>query len=630
MDRTLAIWYVRRALAARALTIPLLAVCLSLGGASVAWAGAGALDTSYGAGGAAIADFGTIKAGSANDNAGGNALVVQPDGKVIVVGTGIDQFGQTSDIVAARFTTGGALDTTFGGTGRYQVDFGLNETGYGVALQPDGKLLVGGDSTGGTHTNVLVARIDPDGTTDTTFATQGAATPNLTASVFGRAIALQPNGKILIAGYTPNTQYTYDTIVRINNPQGTADTTYEEQGVYLEDRFPASSEAAAMALGADGSIFTAGSAFSASPGPTDFAQADYGPTGFAHAYDLGGNDAGTAIALQPDGKSLIAGYTDVLGTFDFVVERFSPANVDTSFGEGGRRIVDLGGSDVAHGVVVQPDGKIIVAGTTTTSGATGTSKIAVVRLLPTGDFDSTFGTNGISVISIPGAKLQGNAVGLQSNGDIVVGGTITPAGSTRKQLLAIRLHGDATGATTPAGGTGGGGAGGTGGTGGTGGAGGTGGTGSGSNATATCLGHKATIVGTAGADKLKGTSHADVIVALGGNDAIDGGGGNDIICAGAGNDHVSGGSGNDTIDGQAGNDTISGGSGSDTLDGGDGNDVLGGGAGADTLLGDAGTDTLAGGAGGDRLKGGPGNDTLTGGTGQDILTGGAGHNHDHQ
>jgi Domain of unknown function (DUF5122) beta-propeller len=104
------VWYVRALLARRLLMALVIAVCLSLGTAVSASAAPGDLDTSYGKGGAAIADFGTFANGAVVDNAIGSGMVVQPDGKVIVVGTGIDQFGQTSDIVTARFTTSGALD----------------------------------------------------------------------------------------------------------------------------------------------------------------------------------------------------------------------------------------------------------------------------------------------------------------------------------------------------------------------------------------------------------------------------------------------------------------------------------------------------------------------------------------
>ncbi|HEY1479429.1 MAG TPA: hypothetical protein VGF46_05335 [Gaiellales bacterium] len=592
-------------------------------------AGSGALDTSYGQGGVAIADFGTF--GAVVDNAQGNALVVQADGKVIVVGTGIDQFGQTSDIVTARFTAGGALDPSWGAkaNGKAQFDFGQSETGYGAVLQPDGKLIIGGDTVGTTGTSdVLAVRVATDGSLDGTFGVQGRAHPDFGQQEFGRAIALRPDGKIVIAGYDPGGSL----IVRLSNA-GAPDTSFDQRGASGQGTFAGPPSAAAVGLAHDGTTDFAGTLHNTI---TDTYNLMYG-----NALDSGGNSVGavdpaessygTAIAELPDGSRLLAGFTSAGGADDFVLIRLaSDMSFDSSFGTGGKVDTDLGGTDDAHAMVVQPDGKIVVVGTSTLASV---SRIGVVRFLANGQRDPAFGTNGIEIVSIAGAKLAGNAVGLQANGDIIVGGTITPAGSTRKQLLAIRLHGDATGSTSAGGGTGGTGGGGTGGTGtgGTGGAGGTGGGGAGgSTSTLTCQGHKATIVGTAKADKIKGTSHADVIVSLGGNDVIDGGGGNDIICAGAGNDHISGGAGNDRIYGQDGADTVSGGAGNDTLDGGSGDDHLSGGAGSDSLMGDAGKDTLAGGAGSDHLSGGAGNDTLTGGSGKDTLTGGAGQNHDSQ
>jgi uncharacterized delta-60 repeat protein len=593
---------------------------------AMAWAAPGDLDTSYGQGGLASADFGLV-AGTVNDNASGNTLVVQPDGKVIVVGTGIDQFAQTTDLVTARFTTAGGLDPSWGTGGKGQFDFGESETGYGAVLQPDGKLLIGGDSTDRVsgRGDVLAARINTNGTPDSTFGTGGAAHPDFGGSEFGRAIALAPNGRIVIAGYEGGGGA---ITVGLTNPQGAPDPSFNGGNGEIEELPPGVAiTISGVALGADGSIFTARTAREETV-PGDFWVEDDVPngTGFLLRDDLGGEDDASAIALQPDGKSLIAGYTNARGTNDFAVARYTTGGIrDSSFGISGHAIIDAGGSDLAKAMALQPDGKIVLAGTTTAgTGATATSKIAVMRLQPNGQLDTTFGKGGISVVAIAGAKLQGNAVGLQANGDIVVGGTVTPAGSTRKQLLAIRLHGDASGTAT----TGSGGGSTT--TGGSSGSGSTANGSSGAKSAPLCMGKRATIIGTAGKDHLKGTAKADVIVGLGGNDTIDGGGGNDIICAGAGNDHVSGGAGNDSLDGQAGADTISGGAGKDTLDGGIGNDILSGGAGADSLLGDAGADTLNGQAGNDRLKGGAGNDTLTGGMGTDALVGGAGHNRDHQ
>jgi uncharacterized delta-60 repeat protein len=472
------VWYVRGLLTRRLLMAFMCAACVSLGTAVSASAAPGDLDTSYGSAGAATADYGLVEGGTVNDSVIGSALVVQPDGKVIVVGTGIDQFGQTSDLVAARFTTGGALDASWGNGGKADFDFGQNEDGYGAVLQPDGKLLIGGDSVDRVSGkgDLLVARINADGTPDTSFGSMGSAHPDLGSSMYGRAIALAPNGKILIAGFSPNGSMSAGLIARLNNPLGTPDTTLAGSGVYPEVPPGSSSSLDAVALGADGSIFTAGSVAPSQGGTNDFAAVDFTTAGsYFERDDLGGDDVATAIALLPAGQVMVAGYTNVHGTYDFAVVRYTAnGSEDPSFGTAGRTIVDLGGSDLARAMVMQPDGKIVIAGTTTAgTGSTATSKIGVMRLQSNGQPDPTFGTNGVEVVGIAGAKLVGNAVALQSNGDIVVGGTITPAGSTRKQLLVIRLHGDATGSS----GTGGGGTTTTGGSTGTG----TGGTGGSSN-----------------------------------------------------------------------------------------------------------------------------------------------------
>jgi uncharacterized delta-60 repeat protein len=428
---------------------------------SAAWAGPGDLDTSFGQGGLAVADFGMVA--GVNNNARGYALVVQPDGKVIVVGTALDQFGHTLDIVTARFTTAGALDPAWGNGGKGDFDFGGNEDGYGAVLQPDGKLLIGGDTTSLAGAgDMLVGRVNPDGTLDTTFGTMGWANPDFGGNEFGRAIALQPDGKILLAGNSESTSASALIVARLTNPQGAKDPGF---GGLLGDAYVplinVSTTVAAVAAEAGGTIDATGTASASGATGHGLFVAAFGSDGSAIYNDneaLGTDAAGTAIAVAPNGKRVVAGFTNVHGTYDFVVEQRSASDfsLDPMFGDGGHEIVDFGGTDdEANAMVVQPDGKIIVAGTTTAgSGATATVKIAVVRLQPNGQPDSTFGTNGTEVIGVAGAKLRANAVGLEANGDIIVGGAITPAGSTRTQLLAIRLHGDATGtATTGSGGT---------------------------------------------------------------------------------------------------------------------------------------------------------------------------------
>jgi 5'-nucleotidase len=139
-----------------------------------------------------------------------------------------------------------------------------------------------------------------------------------------------------------------------------------------------------------------------------------------------------------------------------------------------------------------------------------------------------------------------------------------------------------------------------------------------------CLGREATIVGTAGDDRIEGTRGDDVILARGGDDRVDGGRGNDVICAGRGDDRVEGGDGDDEIDAGRGDDRVEGGDGDDRIDGGRGDDRLEGGDGDDEIDGGRGDDRLDGGGDDDTLSGGRGDDRLEGGDGRNVLDGGPG------
>jgi uncharacterized delta-60 repeat protein len=444
MRMSRALCYVRGVLRTARAFATALAVTSVLCAAAPAWSAPGDVDTSYGQGGAAIAEFG--------HNAFGNALVVQPDGKVVVVGTGISTFATTSDVVLARFTSQGTLDSSFGlGSGKVQPDFGQDETGYGVVLQPDGKILVGGDtSTTGGGSDLLVTRFDADGSLDATFGSGGAAHPDFGGLEFGRAIALAPDGSIYVAGYTGGSLE--DSVVaRLTNPLGTPDTTFESHsGAFVVTDIPGSSTpVAAAALAPNGVLFTAGAEIPQPGAASSFLNEQIQSNSFGiWPLTLPGTGAATAIAVQPDGKQVIAGYvTSAAGGENFAVMRAEGVSrvVDMSFGTGGVQNVDLGGLDVAKAIAVQADGKIVVVGTSTVGS---NSRIGVVRLLANGQRDPSFGQNGISLIDLGEGKLEGNAVGLQANGQIVVGGTITPTGGTKKALLAIRLQGDSSSTTT--------------------------------------------------------------------------------------------------------------------------------------------------------------------------------------
>jgi uncharacterized delta-60 repeat protein len=251
----------------------------------------------------------------------------------------------------------GDVDFSYGsGTGKSFVNFGSSDFGGALALQPDGKIVVAGSSNGSGGFDFAVARLlNPQGTLDTTYGGgTGKSLANLAGADFGKAVALQSDGKIIVAGdSTPTGGGSADfTVARLLNPQGTIDTTYG------------------------------------------------GGTGYSVA-DFGGNDTGNAVALQPDGKIVVAGYTTAGGTHDFAVARFnSNGTLDTSFGSGGKSIFNLGGNDDAYSVALQSDGKIVLAGYTSAGNG---NDFAVARFIggePTG-YARPKGATPINVSLVP-------------------------------------------------------------------------------------------------------------------------------------------------------------------------------------------------------------------------------------
>ena len=182
----------------------------------------GSLDATFGTGGVATTDFGPTDAGAFG-------VVVQSDGKVVGAGQSSSSGGNFSFAVA-RYNADGTPDTSFAGTGRLQFGFGAGTstpTGRDVALQADGKIVVGGiffNNNNGTS-DIGVARLNPDGTFDATFSSDGLATVHTGSNEDGHAIAVQDNGKIVVAGLRTQPGGSNSFITRLN-PDGSLDAGF--------------------------------------------------------------------------------------------------------------------------------------------------------------------------------------------------------------------------------------------------------------------------------------------------------------------------------------------------------------------------------------------------------------------
>jgi len=345
----------------------------------------------------------------------GNAIALQKDGKIVVAGTSINNFA------VARYNTDGSLDSTFGTGGKVITDFGKDDLGQAVALQKNGKIVVAGTSDAGGDNDFAIARYNTDGSLDLTFGAGGQVTTDFGGeNDFGNAVVLQKDGKIVVAGRSDTGGEGFDFAVARYNMDGSLDLTFGDGGKVTTD-FGGSDFGNAVVLQKDGKIVVAG--FSAD----DFAVARYNTDGSLDmsfgddgqvTTDFGGSDFGNAVVLQKDGKIVVAGSS----ADDFAVVRYNTdGSLDSTFGTGGKVITDFGGADFGNAIAMQKDGKIVVAGTSDLD-------FAIARYNTDGSLDSTFGTGG-KIITDFGGTDRGNAIALQKNGKIVVAGRSNAGGN---------------------------------------------------------------------------------------------------------------------------------------------------------------------------------------------------------
>lgn len=315
----------------------------------------------------------------------------------------------------------GDLDPTFGSGGRLRTDFGNGRTDQAnaLAIQADGKLVVAGSSA----FSIALARYNPNGTLDPSFGSRG-----LVLSDFGvqaSALVIQADGKIIVAGNTNH------FVLERYNTDGTLDPSFGAGGRVSTDFGPFTNDIVrALAIQADGKLVVAGS--SASGSFTDFALARYTADGvldtsFGTARTgkvttrVSGGDEARALVIQGDGKIVMAGTSAGL-TVDFALVRYTAdGTLDTTFGGGGVVHTDFGGVDQAFALASQADGKLVAAGNSR-PGASGFDDFALARYSADGVLDTTFG-NGGRVLTDFGDGERVRALAIQADGRIVAAGS---------------------------------------------------------------------------------------------------------------------------------------------------------------------------------------------------------------
>jgi uncharacterized delta-60 repeat protein len=387
----------------------LLCLFVALGGPAVALAAPGDLDPSFGTGGTVITSFGGTDVAS--------AVVIQPDGKLVVAGR--TNIAGNTVFALARYNPNGGLDPAFGTGGLVTTDFGSTDQAFAVALQGDGKIV----TAGRRGSDVIVARYNANGSVDSSFgSTTGRVITNFGATEQALALVLQPDGRIVVAGRTnkPAPNGNFDFALARYEAAGTLDLTFGTGGLVTTDFGGSVDRAFAMALQPDGKLVVVGDA------DANFALARYNSNGSLDPgfgtdgkviTSFGGTDQASAVILQPDGKIVVAGQTDTGISIDFALARYMPdGSLDGAFGSGGRITTNFTGNsdDLGAAVVLQSDGKIVV-------GGTSEDNFALARYTPDGGLDTTFGIEGKVTTNLGGEDLL-HALALQPDGAIVAVG----------------------------------------------------------------------------------------------------------------------------------------------------------------------------------------------------------------
>ncbi len=488
----------------------------------------------------------------------------------------------------AALAVPGAPDRTFGADGRSGRGAPGADRADAMAPMPDGRIVIAGD--GGPDTAMVVSRLLPDGTPDPSFGDGGTRRVDLGGVETGDGVAVTADGSVVVAGAT---SVGANAVVLRLTPSGDPDPAFGPGGVRVVD-FGGPDAANAVAIDGDGRIVVAGTGGAGRAFlvtrllPDGTPDPSFDGDGTAGADLAPGPDVAYAVAVRPDGRIVAGGATR--SPSNAVVARFARNGaLDRTFGFAGIRVIDAGGADAVRGVALRPDGSVIAAGV---GGRRGGAM--VWRLDAGGSVDGSFGQAGRATFTTTAAT-RADAVALQANGKIVVAGAIGrdmlvgrihPGGATdatwgRDGRRVVQLGGRAAGSAVTVAPDGAVLAAGR--------------TSAGDGdavvvrlqgdpptAAPTCRGRAATMVGTPAADLLIGPPRPDVIVALAGADRVRARGRGDLLCGGAGRDRLAGGPGRDVLLGQAGDDVLDGGDDADALRGGGGRDVCTGGPGRDT------------------------------------------------
>ncbi len=382
-------------------------------------------DSTFGENGIVITD---INSGSSDFL---RAIAIQPDQKILAFGS--SGSGTGADLLVVRYLTDGTPDPEFGTNGIVHVDFNsTGDNGHALTIQPDGKIVLAGETSVKGQSDFALARINIDGSLDETFGDGGKVVTNMGSTFeFPNAVTLQEDHKIIAAGRVSAGNFSDFGMVRYN-PDGKVDSMFGVNGIVITS-IRDEDEAKGIVIQPGGKIILGG--FASVNAKGDFAMVRYLDDGtIDKTFGSGGkvltdlegtgrSDFPNSMIQDPNGNIVLAGNANFDNLFletDFGIARYtSEGDLDQSFGIHGIYILSLGTNDQIQSIVRQPDGKYLVAGK---SDVVFTNKWILARLKSEGGLDTLFGNHGIVLTDLDGTTEVPSGILIQNDSKIVVGG----------------------------------------------------------------------------------------------------------------------------------------------------------------------------------------------------------------
>ncbi|MFN0216146.1 MAG: T9SS type A sorting domain-containing protein [Saprospiraceae bacterium] len=330
----------------------------------------------------------------------------------------------------------GALDTTFAIHGFSTVDRSTFESILAFTVQPDGKIVAVGFTEESGVSKMAVLRYLPNGSLDGTFATNGIFEGTFLGSInVAQAVTLQPDGKILVAGYTTNLQssstYNEDLVVLRLNANGVPDNTFGTSGAAIGS-LGYNERPVGIRMTNDGRILVAGNVFHGSASNmfitrlTNDGNLDisFGVNGLNQVSITNGLwNYCQAMEVQPDGKILLAGEAKTFAGLNFALIRLDPNGIyDLTFSGDGKNMHNISTTDDgAQAMLLLPDGKILLGGYANT--ADNKTEIALTRFNADGSLDNSYGDAGKVLTQMGLDHCAVADLNLTGMGNIIVAGT---------------------------------------------------------------------------------------------------------------------------------------------------------------------------------------------------------------